>query len=263
MSAKDRQLLIDIGNTRVKWAWQSKSRALLHGHGAQLLSERLEKLPFLDDRGTVGTAWACNVSKNEHENELAGLVRERLGVELQFARVQRKACGVTAAYANLAHLGVDRWSALIGAHAMGPRSYCIVDAGSTVTMDYLLPSGQHLGGYIAPGREMSLAAMAKGTAQLSSRLKHHSGPFADIRPGIQTTEAIEKGILASQLGLLRIGMGVLEDLGGQAPQLLLTGGGSDRLRATGELPLENAKVVPDLVLRGLAALAVELRAGPE
>ena len=43
--------------------------------------------------------------------------------------------------------------------------------------------------------------------------------------------------------------------------LLLTGGGADALIASGQLP--EAQVVPDLVLRGLAALAVELPAGPE
>ena len=43
--------------------------------------------------------------------------------------------------------------------------------------------------------------------------------------------------------------------------LLLTGGGADALIASGQLP--EAHVVPDLVLRGLAALAVELLAGPE
>ena len=72
---------------------------------------------------------------------------------------------------------------------------------------------------------------------------------------------MEKGTLAAQLGMIRSGVERLTSQGGGSPVLLLTGGGAEALIATGQLP--EAQVVPDLVLRGLAALAVELWAGPE
>lgn len=260
---EDRILLIDLGNTRIKWAWMAGAQTELHGHGSEPASSGLANLPFLDYEGAVARALACNVAGLEREQDLARLVRERLNAQLTFVRPQRTACGVTAAYADPAMLGADRWAALIGARAMGQHGYCIVDAGTTVTMDYLLPDGQHIGGYIAPGRDMSLAAMAEGTAELGSRLKLHSEAPTNIGPSTESKEAIEKGILVSQLGLLKIGLGMLEDLAGETPRLLLTGGGIPRLHATGELPLENAQVVPDLVLRGLATLALELHLWPE
>lgn len=263
MNAAGKLLFIDVGNSRVKWAWQADRQSELSGHASEPASSSLSNLPFLDYGGAVAGALACNVSGLDREQELTRLVHERLTTRLTFAKPQRTACGVTTAYADPAMLGADRWAALIGARAMGPNSYCIVDAGTTVTMDYLLPSGQHLGGYIAPGRDMSLRAMAEGTAELTSRLKRQSKAPTDIEPSAESKEAIEKGILVSQLGLLKIGLGMLEDLGGETPRLLLTGGGIPRLHATGKLPLKNAKDVPDLVLRGLAALAVELRLWPE
>ena len=261
MSTAGKRLLIDLGNTRVKWAWQSVGRTELDDHGAEPVAADLSNCTFLAHRGVVACSFASNVAGAKTGRELARLVRDRLGANLVFAQPRRTACGVTAAYANPSDLGADRWAAMIGAHAMGPHSYCIVDAGSSVTMDYLLPSGQHFGGYIAPGRDMSLSAMEEGTAELGSRLRNHSDTPTDIRPGTSSAEAIEKGILVSQLGLIRIGMGMLKDIGGETPRLLLTGGGIDKLLATGELPL--ARVVPDLVLRGLAALALELSTGPE
>lgn len=260
-AAHSRVLLIDLGNTRIKWAWLVGTGTEPEGAGAARTGDGLADLPFLDSDEPVTGALACNVAGIELGRKLAGLVRERLAVELVFVQAQPSACGVTAAYANPLNLGADRWAALIGAHALGPDDYCIVDAGSTVTMDLLLADGRHLGGYIAPGREMSLAAMAKGTAQLASRLKDHSDRPQDLAPGTDSAEAMEKGTLAAQLGMIRSGMERLASEGGRSPVLLLTGGGAGDLIATGQLP--EAQVVPDLVLRGLAALALELLPGPE
>ena len=261
MSAAGKRLLIDLGNTRVKWAWQSVGRPELDDHGAEPVAAGLSNCPFLAHSGAVTGALASNVAGEESGRELGRLVRERLGANLMFARPERNACGVTAAYANPSNLGADRWAALLAAHARGPHNYCIVDAGSAVTMDFLLADGRHLGGYIAPGRDMSLTAMAQGTAELGSRLTDSSDTPGDIAPGTDSAEAIRKGVLASHLGLVRMGMEMLTALGGGTPRLLLTGGESDLLLATGALP--EARLIPDLVLRGLAALALELSIGPE
>ena len=259
--AEPRILLIDLGNTRIKWAWLPGAATKPEGAGAARTGDGLSDLPFLDSDEPVTGALACNVAGIELGRKLAGLVKERLAVELVFVQAQPSACGVTAAYAIPLNLGADRWAALIGAHALGRADYCIVDAGSTVTMDLLLVDGHHLGGYIAPGREMSLAAMAKGTAELASRLREHAGRPQDLAPGTDSAEAMEKGTLAAQLGMIRSGMERLANQAGRSPMLLLTGGGADDLIATGQLP--EARVVPDLVLRGLAALALELRLRPE
>lgn len=259
--APSRILLIDLGNTRIKWAWLSGAGTEPEGAGAARTGDGLSDLPFLNSEKKVTGALACNVAGVELGRKLAGLIQERLAIELVFVQAQPTACGVTAAYANPLNLGADRWAGLIGARALGPADYCIVDTGSTVTMDLLLADGRHLGGYIAPGREMSLAAMAKGTAELASRLKDHSGRSHDLAPGTDSAEAMEKGTLAAQLGMIRSGVERLTSQGGGSPVLLLTGGGAEALIATGQLP--EAQVVPDLVLRGLAALALELLPGPE
>lgn len=293
-SAQQRILLIDAGNTRIKWGWLSSpgdapedvdaapesasavsgdAAGALEWGGAAETAGCLDTLPFLGHGQEIAGALACSVAGADFGRKLADLVRERLAAELEFVQSSALACGVVSAYTNPGKLGADRWSALIGAHAMGRKNYCIVDAGSTVTMDLLRADGRHLGGYISPGREMSLAAMAEGTAELASRLKDHSGwphdltPAAgsaeaqDLTPGTDSAEAMEKGVLAAQLGMIRSGMQRLASQAGNSPELLLTGGGADALIATGELP--EVQFVPDLVLRGLAALAVELRLWPE
>ena len=261
MSGGAQLLLIDIGNTRVKWAWQSSAQSEMQNHGALPNAAGLAELPFLSQEIDMVGVLASNVAGREREDEIVGLIRKRMNAEVVFARPQQEICGVTTAYAKPSSLGTDRWSALLAAHALGPNAYCIVDAGSTITMDFLLPDGQHLGGYIAPGHDMSLKAMAQGTAQLASRLKEYSGAARDIAPGTNSAQAIGKGVLAAQIGLIRLGMDMLEEAVGSAPRLLLTGGGSEALLATKALP--QAELIPDLVLRGLTALALELRLWPE
>ena len=300
-SVGKRILLIDLGNTRIKWAWLSGPGTEPEGAGAApedfgdarqdsgdapedtgdtfefggatYTAGHLDILPFLRRGQGVAGALACNVAGAKLGRKLADLVRERLTVKLAFVQSSASACGVISAYTNPGQLGADRWAALIAAHAMGPKDYCIVDAGSTVTIDLLRADGRHLGGYIAPGLEMSLAAMATGTAQLASRLKDDSGrprdsalgaesaQPRDLTPATGSAEAMEKGVLAAQLGMIRSGMQTLANQAGGSPGLLMTGGGADELIATGELP--EVLFVPHLVLRGLAALAVELRLWPE
>ena len=314
-SAQQRILLIDAGNTRIKWGWLSgcggasenagavsenagdapqdvgavsekagdapenagavsgDAAAALEWGGAADTAGCPDTLPFLRRGKEIAGALVCNVAGASLGQKLADLVHERLAVRLEFVQASASACGVISAYTSPGKLGADRWAALIGAHALEPKDYCIVDAGSTVTMDLLRADGRHLGGYIAPGREMSLAAMAKGTAELASRIKDQSGQphgpapgteraqARDLAPATDSAEAMEKGTLAAQLGMIRSGMERLASEGAGSPVLLLTGGGADDLIATGQLP--KAQVMPDLVLRGLAALAVELRLWPE
>ena len=260
-AAGSRFLLIDLGNTRIKWAWLAVAGRKLEDGGVERTANGLRELSFLAGEKSTAGAIACNVAGAGPSLELAARVKERLAVDLVFVQPRASACGVSCAYANPLNLGADRWAALIGARTLGCEDFCIVDAGSTVTIDLLLASGRHLGGYIAPGREMSLAAMARGTAELASRLAENSGGARDLAPATGSAEAMEKGVLAAQLGMIRTGMEKLTAAGGGSPMLLLTGGDADALIATGELP--RAQLVPELVLRGLAALALELRPWPE
>ena len=108
-TASLRVLLIDLGNTRIKWAWLSGDGTEPECAGAARTGDGLSDLPFLDSEKQVTGAVACNVAGIELGGKLAGLVRERLAVELVFVQAQSSAYGVTAAYANPLNLGADRW----------------------------------------------------------------------------------------------------------------------------------------------------------
>ena len=84
----------------------------------------------------------------------------RHGCPAQRVRTLPEAAGVRIAYAEPSRLGVDRFLALLGAHARGPGPWLLVSAGSALTVDLLDSSGQHRGGVIAPSPEHMRAALA-------------------------------------------------------------------------------------------------------
>ncbi|MCA8967717.1 MAG: type III pantothenate kinase, partial [Planctomycetes bacterium] len=176
-------LLVDIGNSRIKWARDDAGN--LTGHGEAAWRER-------GLRATIAAAWtalarprriiASSVLDAPSREELCEFVRERWQHEVQFVRSLPSACGVVNAYPEPGRLGVDRFAALVAARAAGLRSCCVVDCGTALTIDGLTGDGRHLGGLIAPG----VATMRRSL-------------LVDTR-GIRVVEGDTRLMLASETG---------------------------------------------------------------
>lgn len=70
-------------------------------------------------------------------------------------------------YDTPATLGADRIATVAAAHALYPRTNCLViDAGTCITYDWLTHKGEWLGGNISPGLNMRYKAMDVFTAKL-------------------------------------------------------------------------------------------------
>lgn len=230
------RLLLDVGNTRVKYALDGGApmAAVVHDGdpAAAVLALRgrlgdIDEVALVDVTGQAGPA-------------LDGLVVRQLVSTAA-------ACGVTNGYADPTRLGADRWAALIGAWHRTPRACCVVDAGSALTVDLLDAEGRHLGGWIVPGLAMSAAALARGTARAHAA---HEGRAID-GPADNTADAIRGGTVHAALGFIeRTRRMAAAEFGGEAA-LILTGGDATLL-APG---LPRAQQVDDLVLCGLAAWA--------
>src|SRR5689334_16356923 len=101
-------LLVDIGNTRVKWALlrgerMGKTRAEVHGGRPESLRRFVRALP------RVQRVVAVSVAGAKLERALAAAVRSRFGVATEFVRSTRAAAGVRNAYRDTWRLGADRW----------------------------------------------------------------------------------------------------------------------------------------------------------
>ncbi len=229
-------LLIDAGNTRVKFA----------GHdGQQWLFEQAEAHDALQLALPAGfvphTVHWLSVAGEALNARIASLLGPHA---LRMTRVSASAAaaGLRNDYAQPAQLGADRWAAAVGAWHQVRGACLVVSAGTATTVDVVTADGVFAGGCILPGLDMMRAALASGTAAL---------PFAEgrlvARPR-NTADAIYAGCIHAQLGAIER---MRASLPAGAP-LLLAGGAAGVLREHLAEPLVWA---PSLVLEGLLQIA--------
>lgn len=244
-------LLVDIGNSRVKWALCE--RGVLRGQQAAAHAawsgEDWRAALF---RGpAVERVVAASVAGGAGLAALDAAARAATGQGVERVVTQREAGGVVNGYADPGLLGVDRWLAVIGAWQRVRGACVVADIGTAATVDVIGPDGRHHGGYIVPGPRLMVGALLERTSDLASF--HASSPpgvapaFAD-----NTRDAIERGCRHALAAWVDRCVRDAATLLGAAPRLLLTGGAATTLRAGIETPAEE---VPDLVLHGLAAVA--------
>lgn len=256
-SAEDGVLLVDIGNTRIKWAWWRGGRlgamhAAAHKGWTKARYERrvLARRP----EGVSRILVAC-VAGPRVERAFAAAARRATGVDPAFLESARHAARVTTRYREPWRLGVDRFVGAIGAHDLaGRRGVCVVNAGTTVTIDLVDGRGVHLGGVILPGPEVMVGSLVSGTAGIgprareagraSGRTQRKGSPFAR-----STRDAIWQGALHALAATVERVCSDARARLGRSPLVVLTGGAAARL---GPLIRVRHVEVPDLVLRGIA-----------
>lgn len=244
-------LLVDIGNTRVKWA-QCTGDALAPQQAAEYAHWTVDDW----QRRLFGShrfeqVVAASVAGEPSTRNLVEAAR-RSGVgAVRFVESTTAAGGVRNAYPDPRLLGVDRWVAVIGAYHLCGGACCIVDVGTAATVDAVDGDGQHLGGYIVPGPHMMVRSLHTGTSQLASHTAASGGGagalFAD-----NTREAIERGCRVALAALADRAHADLARATGTLPTLVLSGGAAAEIQPWIRAPV---RPVPDLVLHGLARLA--------
>jgi type III pantothenate kinase len=257
-------LLIDMGNTRIKWV-------LLRGAALGKQSA----LPITDWRSferalrklrRVGCVQVVSVAGTRAELALRAIL-QRLGLpKPQFVRSSAQLAGVTNGYRDAWRLGADRWVATVGAwHLAGSwRAVCAVSVGTALTLDVVDATGQHRGGLIAPGPALMVRSLLRDTQGIAPRAAgsaardRSSGTSRNtgqrtIRPlADNTRDAIELGSLTAAAALIDRTISAVRPALGARPVVMLTGGGAMVIA-----PLLTTKHLhcEDLVLQGLAIIA--------
>lgn len=243
-------LLIDIGNTNLKWTW-------LLGDDLSPLQSRAYRNRSMKE--VASDCWrgrqapvrvlVASVGDKDFAAELAVWVREVWGAKAEFIRSPSRALGVTNAYAEPAQLGVDRWLTLIAVFNNKQAPACIVDCGTAVTLDVIDRGGQHLGGLILPGFRMMREALLQGTNIPRHQAVADTGLFAR-----DTASAVAAGSIQATAALIDRVLHESNRRLGERPKLILTGSDAAYLQSVLAEPCDN---VPELVMSGLALLARE------
>jgi len=248
------KLLIDIGNTRLKWAYAENGQLLLPGSLVHRGAAEKQITRFIAALEQVpDAAAAVNVAGPAVENVLRHTILDRFGVDLQVVRTQPRFGEVINGYATFEQLGADRWAAIVGAWQLRRRALCVVDAGTAVTIDLVAAGGRHQGGVIVPGLELMRASLMRDTSDIGAFARQSSGQLPDDWLGKDTRSAVERGVLLMLCSTIdRVVSSMAQD--GNPPHIVLTGGDAPLVGPRLSYPVEQH---PLLVLEGLRHLAAE------
>jgi len=247
--------LVDIGNTRVKWA--CGDGATLSGHGAfsyapDTLRNELQQWRTMRPR-ELEKALIANVAGPEITGTVRDFIAGAWSVKVEEAVAEPERDGLKNGYDDPASLGVDRWLALLAAWRKYETSLCVVDCGTAVTLDVILHEGQglggrHLGGHIYPG----LAAIRKALAMATGQIQTDDDAVPALAFGRSTPECVSNGYAFALSGMLRECIERVRKEHGAELLAVITGGGAAALPPS-LLPARTAPE-PDLVLQGLNLL---------
>ncbi|MFA6014727.1 MAG: type III pantothenate kinase [Gallionellaceae bacterium] len=230
-------LLIDIGNTRIKWA---RIRAGVWTQQGVVQHAQWDELTLHFSRlSAPARIIVSNVCGAEMEQRLRSLcARWPADIELIVAQVEQ--CGVRNFYSVPERLGSDRWAALIGAWHLVRRGCLVINCGTATTVDTLSDAGEFLGGLILPGITLMQQSLLNNTTQLADV----AGTLQDFPRN--TGDAIYSGVVRATIGAIQYQYALL---GSEEKAIcVISGGAAEHIQAPLGLPLQR---VEDLVLQGL------------
>jgi type III pantothenate kinase len=238
-------LLIDVGNTRVKW---------------QLITEEYDS-DKKSYSGSLHDLSAFIQKLNTHEiDTLVAAVNQTTALKklldesgfrsTTVAISQSSQTGVCNSYVHPERMGVDRWLAMIAAFNQNKASgqskgIIVVDAGSALTIDVVNVNGKHQGGYIVPGLLMSQQALFANTERVIQyeEISINKSAYDQYKKlGNNTIQCVEYGVINQMIALVKQ---VNEEYPGY--DIFFTGGDGELLAGYFGI----GKIDKNLVLKGL------------
>ncbi|WP_246260825.1 type III pantothenate kinase [Candidatus Ruthia endofausta] len=216
-------LLVDIGNTAIKWRLNDETNSAL------IKEFNITKLPKAD-KIFVSCVGDCRI--------LDGLNN------VHFVKIERMFKSLECGYQILSTLGPDRWLAMLASiERYSKQNLLIIDAGTALTFDLVLANGKHQGGLIMPG----LSALRHSFAQFSSGAQQ-------LSLGLTTNNTQEGWLVGtSQMMIGAINTQIEQYLNNYSDLIVLLTGGDAKIIA---LKLHHqVKLHQNLVLEGLYSYA--------
>jgi len=266
-------LLIDAGNSRIKWALVDANGVRTHGgafgHARMASGDAVEPSsdrstsadePDWSGLPTPGSAWISNVAGKAVAHRVELLLDARWPhLARTTIRATAQQCGVTNSYTTPSALGSDRWAGLIGAHAAFPgEPLLIATFGTATTLEALRADGTFVGGLIAPGWSLMMRSLGEHTAQLptldatSARDLLTGGMHRGPTFATDTRSSLSAGCVLAQAGLIERMWHDLTEAWQMPVRLVIGGGAADEVTAALKVPYTRHD---SLVLSGLALIA--------
>tara|TARA_B100000035_G_C21031902_1_gene568940 strand:- start:581 stop:1300 length:720 start_codon:yes stop_codon:yes gene_type:complete len=233
-------LLIDIGNTRIKWQHRDQKNILLSN---DILVENFMDIDF----SQIESLKKILVSNVNHKIVLEKVKKSLTRFNCPLIEVDAQSSDIMINnYEDISQLGVDRWLTALGAWRRYEESLLVINAGTAITIDLIeLDKNKKLyfrGGMILPGIAISLAMLNSSTNLIDTELGKNSFP------SLNTTDAVTTGIFTSIQGAVNL---VRKQFSSSLP-ILLTGGDAHLIYEQADEDWKSrTKLEDDLLFDGL------------
>ncbi|MDF7675151.1 biotin--[acetyl-CoA-carboxylase] ligase [Neisseriaceae bacterium ESL0693] len=243
--ARGWSLLLDAGNSKLKWAWIHHNRVM---HINKAAYYDLQKLVSDWQQYGANTALitGCAVCGEARMQQIA----QALPQPIKWLGSMPHALGIHNHYRRPAEHGADRWFNVLGSRRYTDKACVIVSCGTAVTVDALTHDNHYLGGSILPGFHLMKEALAQRTANLNRPLGR---PYAFATT---TSNALASGIMDAVCGAIVLMHDRLQQKIGADNKIdiIITGGGASKIAQT--LPAafvldKRIEIVDNLVIYGL------------
>lgn len=234
------KLLVDIGNSRAKFATSIDGGSF----DIKIIDNSALSENWVDNSfSNISEVVLSSVASNQYKEVIEQWALSN-AITCVTVRTESETFGVKNSYLNPEQMGVDRWLAIIGAHALLPNSSIIlVDAGTATTVE-LIDGNKHLGGWILPGLELMFKSLQSQTSKVIAEPNY----LSSLSLGKNTSECVNNALLVATLGLIEQAKKEAEKNQLQEPIVLLTGGNA--LKISAHLQIHN-RVEPALVFYGM------------
>ena len=244
-------LLIDIGNSRIKWCLYNSLENEFGLEGAMLRDKAELPALFSEHWGSLDKpdrVVISNVSGQQLAEIIDAWIDKEWQIKTEYVKTEVFSHGVTNAYSDYLELGVDRWMAIIAAWQRFQeegKAVCVVDCGTATTIDGISASGQHLGGFIIPGYTTMQEMLVNNTSDIEIARK--TLPSTNF---CSSTEAgVNSGCYLATISIIDRVVTSMQDEFGKQINCIITGGNAELFveQLAGKYEYE-----PKLVLHGLA-----------
>ena len=207
------QLVIDIGNTRVKAALFEKKELK-----DQFVFKSADDLFSADlfEKNTISHGIVASVV-----NEMDAFVNKLKEKTKVLLFTSETPVPIKNSYQSVQTLGSDRLASAVGGNSLFPnKNILVIDAGTCIKYNFVNKQNEYIGGAISPGFEMRFKALHTFTARLPLVEKDEN---FDMLIGKNTKESILSGV---EIGVVAEMEGIISRYQQLYPDLItvLTGG---------------------------------------
>lgn len=174
-------ILVDIGNSRIKFALYNDSEFLEQGaypYDSTDYQEVITKIVQIwqdFSKNTITRVIISNVAGTKLADCMSSVVKQSFGLEPSYIAPTKTFKGLKNGYAMHEALGADRWLNLLGAHKLLklekiPGGFCVISCGTAVTIDAVNSSYNHIGGFIIPGLHLMENSLLDHTRDIRNKM---------------------------------------------------------------------------------------------